>query len=577
MAARGKVHLKTLKENIVRFRRSLCLLTLILLFVGGTTYYITESGRQRAARIQSLLDAGLSLEEAIRFDERFSDQGLRWPWQKNGIYQGNEIKLAEMWINNSVITEFLLYYYYCASSDYRVLVWLLGSLKRGVSFWTEAIDFVVNGDVNHDGISNYDSLLGPYAGILDPLMPNPTVIYAVERGLPRNLIKRLKPFDMDGQMSEWEKEIVDLVAEGVISEDYLEWVVENIEPNPATIYAIKQGLPRTLISKINPLGNDGNLSEWEKYIIDHYTELPPIYIDWIVEKAVKRKILTKWEEYIVNNVDRLPARFIEEILKDKQVSYEEFMQSRFLGRFDKEYLEENGEWINDPDLDDDGFTNEFEVNFLFMDPYTHNGRFAILTCSEGLPPSWKEQVESIEEFLRLNGFKEENIYKLYNGDMTFQNFEQIINIVATKSNEDDLILLLLAGHGRKNEIYFSEGWVSYESIRGVLMRLKTRTQILIIDACYSGTAIPFLKSENRVVIASSREDEETYRGTLFYIFSAMTDESCDLNNDKYCSLLEAFYGAKTMIESRFENHPQISNEALAEKIYVVEFYLRKYM
>ncbi|MEM3134699.1 MAG: C13 family peptidase, partial [Candidatus Bathyarchaeia archaeon] len=348
-------------------------------------------------------------------------------------------------------------------------------------------------------------------------------------------------------------------------------------PNPATIYAIKQGLPGILLSKINPLGYDGNLSEWEKYIIDHFTELPPIYIDWIMEKATKRKTLTKWEEYIVNNVDRLPACFIEEILSDKQISYEEFMQSRFLGRFDKGYVEKekNEKWINNPDLDNDGFTNEFEVSFLFTDPYTYNGRFAILACSKGLPPSWKEQVKFVEEFLRTNGFKEENIYGLYDEEMTFQNFEQIINIVAAKSNEDDLILVLLAGHGRKNEISFSEGWINYESIRNALIKLKARTQILIIDACYSGTAIPFLKSENRVVIASSREDEETYRGTLFYIFSAMTDKSCDLNNDNYCSLLEAFYGAKTMIESKFENHPQISDETLAEKIYLVEFYLEK--
>jgi len=572
---RRKVYLKTLRGSIAKLRRSLVLFLLILL--AGGIIYITVSNVQQAARIRPLIDAGLSLEEAIRFDKRFSDQGLQWPWQKVRIYQGNEIKFAKMWINNSVITEFLLYYYYCAFSDYRVLVWLFGSLKRDVSFWTEAIDFVVNGDINHDGISNYDSLLGPYAGILDPIMPNPTAIYAIEKGLPNNLIKRLKSFDMDGQMSKWEKEIVDLLADGVISEDYLEWIVGKLEPNPATIYAIKQGLPGILLSKINPLGYDGNLSEWEKYIIDHITELPPIYIDWIMEKATKRKTLTKWEEYIVNNVDRLPACFIEEILSDKQISYEEFMQSRFLGRFDKGYIEKekNEKWINNSDLDNDGFTNEFEVSFLFTDPYTYNGRFAILACSKGLPPSWKEQVKFVEEFLRTNGFKEENIYGLYDEEMTFQNFEQIINIVAAKSNEDDLILVLLAGHGRKNEISFSEGWINYESIRNALIKLKARTQILIIDACYSGTAIPFLKSENRVVIASSREDEETYRGTLFYIFSAMTDKSCDLNNDNYCSLLEAFYGAKTMIESRFENHPQISDETLAEKIYLVEFYLEK--
>lgn len=101
------------RESTVGFRRFPIFLLLILL-TGVVIYYalsVSFDG-QRMARIQPLLNAGLSLEEAIKFDERFSSQGLRWLWQKNEPYQENEVKFAKMWINNSVIAEFLLSYYY---------------------------------------------------------------------------------------------------------------------------------------------------------------------------------------------------------------------------------------------------------------------------------------------------------------------------------------------------------------------------------------------------------------------------------------------------------------------------------
>lgn len=551
-------------------------LIIILFCLGGVGYYLLKLGpeEQQRARVQPLLELGFRFEDTVRFDQKFSDQRFRWPWEGNEAYRGDEIKFAEMWLNNSVITEVLLNYYYCASANYYSLVWLLGSIKRGVSFWDEAVRFVVYGDMNHDGVSNYDSLLGPNADVLDPIMPNPATIYALEKNLSKDIIRMLKTFDKDGKMSEWEREIIDLAAARKISKDCLVWIAEGVEPNPATIYAIKQGLPKDWIERINPLGEDDNLTEWERHIIDNLAVLPPVYVDWAVEKAVKKRGLTSWEEYIVNNVDNLPSCFIEEIFGDKYVSYEEWMQAQFLGRFSMEYLmEKNESWINNSDLDGDGFTNEFEVRIMSSDPYAYNGRFAVLAYSEGLPSSWKEQAGYVEDFLKSNGFEKSKIYRLYEENMTLQNFNQIVEVVAARSDEDDIVLILLAGHGLKNEIYFSDGWINYEKINDILLKIKAR-QILIIDACYSGSAKTYLMSEKRILITSSRDDEETYRGTSFFIFDAMRDERYDSNNDGYCSIMEAFYGARAYIESKFGNHPQlIKNERLAEKIYITEVYL----
>jgi len=174
-------------------------------------------------------------------------------------------------------------------------------------------------------------------------------------------------------------------------------------------------------------------------------------------------------------------------------------------------MEMNESWINTFDLDGDGFTNEFEVRIMSSDPYVYNGRFAVLAYGEGLPPSWEEQVRYVEEFLKSNGFEESNIYRLYEENMTLQKFNQAIEDVSLKSREDDLVLVLLAGHGIKDEIYFSDGWINYGRIGNILLKIKAR-QIVIIDACYSGLAKNYLMSERIVLITSSKEDEETYGG-----------------------------------------------------------------
>ena len=593
MTTERKLHLEITKSMFWRATHLPVMLVIILLFTVGTTgYYFLEAGpkEQQRARIQPLLESGLSLDGSTKFDMSFSDQSFRWPWQKNQAYHGDEIKFAEMWLNDSVVTEVLLNYYYCASSNYYSLVWLFGSLKRGVSFWEDALRLVVHGDANDDEISNYDSLLGNNADLLNTFMPNPVTIYALKKNLTKESVRRLKPFDMDGQMDEWEQKAIDMVLSHDMSEVRLLWIVENLKPNIATIYALQQDLPNAWIEWINPLGRNGRLAEWERYIIDHLAELPSVYVEWAVEKAIERRGLTDWEKYLVNHVDELPDCFIEEVLKDGDVSYEEWMQAKFLQRLGGEFLEQKGEeWINDPDLDRDGFTNEFETSVSFTDPYVHNGRYAILAYSEDLSSPWKDLIRAVEEFLTSSfdrsdvntrtlegksygGFREDNIYKLYDRNMTFQNFMQVISDLVGRSDEDDMVLFLFAGHGEKNRICFSDRDVSYGEIEEELATLKARVQIFIVEACFSGSAVRYLRSVDRVVMTSCGETEMSRRGAVFHLFSNMQDESCDRDSNGYCSIRESFYGARKLIEDRFGIHPQLSGETLAET-YLTELYL----
>jgi len=118
------------------------------------------------------------------------------------------------------------------------------------------------------------------------------------------------------------------------------------------------------------------------------------------KKGDRKPRSDKLEKYSVNHIDNLPDCFIEKFLKDGEVSYEEWMQAQFLRRFNREYIEEKGEeWINNPDLDGDGFTNEFEMKFSFTDPYVCNERYAILVYSKDLTLAWKDRIKLERIFL----------------------------------------------------------------------------------------------------------------------------------------------------------------------------------
>jgi len=575
-------------------RRLLAIILMILFFgLGSMGCYLLETGckEQQRERIQMLIEAGVSLDGAVRFDDRFADKSYRTPWQRNEPYGGDEVKFAEMWVKDSVVAELLLDYYYCNSSNYNCLVWLFGSLKKGVSYWENAVTLSVYGDANGDGRSNYYSLLGPHADVLETFRPNPLTIYALNNNLSNDVITQLKPFELDGQMDEWEKKVVDLMIDHEISGDRLEWIVENLEPNPATIYALECGLPNDWIERIEPLGKDGHLAEWERYLIGHLEQLPPIYVDWAIEKGRGSHALTDWERYFANHVDRLLDSFIGQVLDDGYISYEEWMQTQFIARFSKEYLEEKGEeWTDNPDLDGDGFTNEFEIGFSFTDPYFCNERYAVLAYSGDLPAIWKDQIRAVQDFLvsdlissdpnlwAIEGkpygrFREENVFGLYE-NTTYQSFRELIGNLADRLNEDDMVFVLFAGHGEKDHITFSDGDVSYEEIGEELARVDANVLTCIVDACYSGSSIAYLGSEDRIVITSSGENEKTYGWTVSHsFFSAMQNRSNDLDGNGYCSILESFYGAKLSLEGKFGNHPLLSNEFLAERTYLMEFYV----
>lgn len=588
--------LQKLTKTLRKLSKLSALAIIIGFFIAGTTvYYFLKVGpeKQQEKRIQPLIEAGLSKKKAIEFDKEFTDQGYRWPWQKNKPYRGAEIKLAQMWEKNKPVVRILMNHYYLASSDYRVLIWVFGSPKRKVSYWENAVRWTIEGDANGDGYNNYSSLFGPNADILETIHPNPITTYALNENLSKPLIKKLKPLEEDGQMSDWEKWVVDQLLIDNLSENHLNWIIDNFVPNPATTYALQLGKGKEDIERIAPLGEDGSFPEREKNIVEHLKTLPETYVDW----AIKDTGLSHKEKYLVDHVENLPKFFVSNVTKEKAnrydiVSYEEWMQMQFMINLGENFFRNKSkEWISNPDLDNDGFTNEFERRVSHSNFLARNDRFALLICAENIPPAFEEKLRKVENFITshppqedlqresgpspYSGFHENKVISLYKENATLQNFQAAIHELSNKSDKDDLVLFILAGHSRGEQFFFSDRGFSYIRIKEELAKVKAKVQIVILGSCYSKSAISSLRSENRILITGEKSDSSGIGGLISYsIFRAIGEAESDIDNNDYCSFYEAFFRASRSTSSDFSERAQLLGRELAENTYPLEINLR---
>lgn len=579
------MHIKTENSSKVLF------ILIAISFSISAVYYFAYLGpkKQRNQRIKPLIESGISRENANYFDKKIADQSYRWPWERNRPYSEEEILLAKMWLKNPQTTGTLLNYYYLNSSDQRALIWIFGSIQRNISYWENAVNYTVKGDINEDGISNYSSLLGTNSDILNTIKPNPLTKYAYEKGLEKNTIKLIKPLDKNRKLDEWKKWLVNQIHLENIPLSRLKWIVSNFNPNPATIYALKRGTNRRIIDKISDLGNDKILSSWEKYIINNYNSLPISYIKW----AKKENVLTKKEKYFASKVDNLPASFIKNVVeknneKNEIITYSEKMQIDFLERFNDSFLnKKNPNWIYNSNIDNDPFTNEFEAHSGTFNWKKKNEVYSLLIYGSEIAGYFEKRLKIVENFLKnglennsnfkreaFNNYNESRIYSHYSENGTFKNFKNSIQNISEKSGKRDIFLMILVGHGKEGFFKFWENQVSYKNISEELQKIKSKYKILLIESSYSGSAIPYLKGDNRIILTGSQSKKRGEGGTLYFsLFKSMTEKRTDADNNGYCNTLESFLDAKDEIEENYGDEPQISNKKLAQKVYLSEIFV----
>ena len=187
-------------------------------------------------------------------------------------------------------------------------------------------------------------------------------------------------------------------------------------------------------------------------------------------------------------------------------------------------------------------------------------------------------------FVEQRGIPIENLYLLRGDDgVTFENIKKAIRSIAEKSDENDLVFVFLGAHGYKGYICIHENetstiyYLPYEKLDKELDKIKCKAMVIHISACYSGSAIPYLKEDNRVIVTdASAEREAGGSVNLFGIVPCINKSlsecisvyplEMDKNYDNLITVKEIFDYWKSRLS---EHNPQLYNpNNLAEKIYM---------
>jgi len=151
----------------------------------------------------------------------------------------------------------------------------------------------------------------------------------------------------------------------------------------------------------------------------------------------------------------------------------------------------------------------------------------------------------LKDLLILYGWKEDHIVCLFDEDANETNLINAFNYVSENDKPSDTTLIFLADHGSKDYFYLTEWGIWYEELDVEIDKLDSKKIGVIVSACYSGSAIPHLQDEGRVIVTSCGANE-----TGFAIFSrqlvtgllgfADKEQGVGDNND-IVSLEEAYF------------------------------------
>jgi len=125
---------------------------------------------------------------------------------------------------------------------------------------------------------------------------------------------------------------------------------------------------------------------------------------------------------------------------------------------------------------------------------------------------------------------------------TKRNVKAVLAGIARRADRDSLVMLLFTSHGSPYELAIKTGYGEYKEslsaadLQEYLAPLGTVPTIIVVSACFSGSLVPALSGEYRVVMTSAARDRSSFgcnpesEGTYFIraLFSSDLDPSASL-------------------------------------------------
>ena len=204
-------------------------------------------------------------------------------------------------------------------------------------------------------------------------------------------------------------------------------------------------------------------------------------------------------------------------------------------------------------------------------PHIKNDRYAIVLCTDS---SWPFGDDMGKVLTNHYGYTSQNLWKYVGSDATFSNFKKAVNNIANLSDKNDIVFIGISSHGGYGGMEFNDGsgnphgpFVSYSIIDSLLDRINTMILIVMIDNCYSGSALNYLNTGPcpRIVYTSCKADETSYVGDFDWAFPAAlgNDDNAYQSADNsygdsngYVSVKEAYLYAQDYTITNFGVHPQ---------------------
>jgi hypothetical protein len=190
----------------------------------------------------------------------------------------------------------------------------------------------------------------------------------------------------------------------------------------------------------------------------------------------------------------------------------------------------------------------------------------------------------------------DHVKLLLDSEATQANILAAIDWLADKEDADDIVLFSFSGHGDPDgyiapyDAYYIETWITSGELKNRLAVLESKKSVIILYTCYAGLYEANLSGSGRVVLMSSRSDEESWETSMFehsffnyYVleaFGKFTD--ADANGDYELSAEEIFryaepktvsYSTERFNQKRITNiqHPVLSDSYSGELSLLVKF------
>lgn len=178
-------------------------------------------------------------------------------------------------------------------------------------------------------------------------------------------------------------------------------------------------------------------------------------------------------------------------------------------------------------------------NTTFEDVYQINQgeRWALLVDEDRTIAPTK----SIKTVLCQNGWEADHIKTYQDPNMTKKKLIDGLSWLADHSSNGDTVLVYICLHGYYGRFLFPDGdTMYYLRLNMELNKIKSQGMAVILHICHSGSAIPYLRKENRVIITSCEKDKlaTSYDARLNLALQGFSDY--EGNNDNFVSAEEVF-------------------------------------